>query len=195
MKSLTEREQKQLLKTVRETKGKRAERDYCLLEIGFNTGLRRAEIHGLNVGDVRNMEKLNVRPEIAKRHKNRVVTIHKDLRRIIKTFIRLKLTWGEGIQDDAPLFMSRKGNRVSVRDINEIFEYWCIKSGLVFNVNGKLKAQFSVHSMRHSFATRLVQRGSSINAVQKLLGHSSLASTGVYTEATPEECEEAVNRL
>ena len=195
MKYLTEREEKILLKTVKERKGKRAERDAVLLEFGLKTGLRLSELHGLNVGDVRGMEKLYVRPETAKRSRARILPLHKDLQRVLKSFIKMKLQWREGIHDEDPLFVSKKKNRLSRRAIQDLFEEWCIEAGFVFNINGKIEAQYTVHSMRHTFATRLLQRGHSLTVVQKLLGHSSLASTGIYTEATFEECEEAVNAL
>ena len=72
MKYLTEKEEKILLSTIREIKGKRADRDYTIIFLGLNTGLRCSEIIGLNVGDVRNREKVFVRPEIAKRAKARI---------------------------------------------------------------------------------------------------------------------------
>jgi site-specific recombinase XerD len=195
MKYLAEREERTLLKLVKDRKGKRPERDVVLLELAVKTGLRLAEIHGLNVGDIRGMEKLYVRPEIAKRSRPRTLPIHKEMQHILKNFLKLKLQWKEGIHDNDPLFVSRKGNRLSRREIQGLFEKWCIEAGLVFNINGKIEAQYTVHSLRHTFAIRLIQRGSTLPVVQKLLGHSSLASTGIYTEATFEECEEAVNAL
>jgi len=195
MKYLTEKEEKALLSTIREIKGKRAERDYIVIFLGLNTGLRCSEIIGLNIGDVRNREKLFVRPEIAKRAKARIIPINKKLQIAIKRFIKNKLLWGEGIQDEAPLFISKKGNRLSKRALQDLFEHWCKRAGLVRSANGSARAEYTVHSMRHSFAKRLMQRGYSLAVVQKLLGHASLASTGIYTEVDYEETEEAVNAL
>lgn len=196
MKYLTEKEQKHFIKTVHETKGKKAERDYMILLLGFNTGLRLNEMLCLNVGDVRGKDKLNVRPETTKKTRTgadgmkkaigRDIPINKKLSAAIKKFISHKLTWREGIQDDAPLFISKKGGRLSRRALQELFEEWQGKAG----IDG-----YTVHSMRHTFAKRLLQRGVSLPTVQKLLGHASLASTGVYTEAGYEEMEEAVAAL
>jgi integrase/recombinase XerC len=206
MKYLTEAEEKRLLKTVREIKGKKAERDYMILFLGFNTGLRLSEIIGLNVGDVRNKEKLYVRPEMTKRtrkaqgagevgHKKRAVgryiPINVKLQAGIKRFIKLKLTWREGIQDDAPLLISKNGGRLSRRSLQEMFEDWRDRAGI--------EGGYTVHSMRHTFARRILERSpnpyKSLPAVQKLLGHASLASTGVYIEAGSEEMQEAVEAL
>ncbi|HAK89894.1 MAG TPA: hypothetical protein DCP24_12705 [Nitrospiraceae bacterium] len=195
MKYLTEKEEKHLLKTVSEVKGKKAERDWMILFLGFNTGLRCSELVGLNVADVRGRDKLYVRPETAKRSKTRMIPLSKKLVSAIRNFIKLKLTWREGIQDDAPLFISKRGNRLSKRQFEEAFECWCLRAGLTRYNAGEKKALYTVHSMRHSFAKRLLQRGYSIQHVQKLLGHSSLASTGIYTEVDDEELQEAVNAL
>lgn len=195
MKYLTEPEEKKLLRAVSEIKGKKAARDYMILFVGFNTGLRCAEIVGLNVEDLRNKDRLFVRSEIAKRGKSRIIPLNKKLQTAIKTFIKHKLVWQEGIQDEAALFSSKKGNRLSRRGLQDLFEYWCCRAGLTRSNGGKEKAIYSVHSMRHSFAKRLLQRGYSIQHVQKLLGHASLASTGVYVEVDFEDLIEAVNAL
>ena len=197
MKYLTEREEKQLLRTVKEVKGRKAERDAMVLLLGFNTGLRLSEMIGLNVGDVRGKEKLYVRPETTKATKcykdaegnikkkpvGRYIPLSKKLQVAIREFMKYKLTWRESIQDDAPLFISKKAARLSRRAIQEVFAYWRDRSGL----DG-----YTVHSMRHSFGKRLIQRGIALATVQKLLGHASMGSTGVYIEAGYEEMQEAV---
>lgn len=195
MKYLTELEEKRLLKSVGEIKGQRAERDHMILFLSFNTGLRVSEIVGLNVADVRGRDRLFVRPETTKRARPRIIPLSKKLQSAIKNFIKLKLTWREGIQDDAFLFRSKKGNRLSKRSLQDLFEFWCKRADLTRIDKGKEKALYSVHSMRHSFAKRLLQRGYSLQHVQKLLGHSTLASTGVYVEVDFEELTEAVNAL
>lgn len=199
MKYLTEKEERQLIRTVSQVKGKKAERDRMILLLGFGGGLRLGEIAGLNVGDVRSKERLFVRPETSKRTvlgpsktrkaKGRTVPLSVNLQKAIHKFIRHKLTWHEGIHDNNPLFVSKKGGRLSKRMIEVLFSEWCKKTNLC--TSGK--ADYSAHSMRHSFAMRLIERGVRITTVQKLLGHASLASTGVYTEASIEEMEEAVN--
>jgi len=195
MKYLVEKEEKFLLKTVNGCKGKRAERDFIILFLGFNSGLRCSEIIGLNVGDLRFKEKLYVRPEIAKGKKARTIPLNKKLQASIKKLISLKLAWKEGIQDEDPLFISRKRNRLAKRSLENLFEFWCKKAELTMKNEGREKALYTVHSMRHSFAKKLLHRGIALGVIQKLLGHSSLAATGIYVEAGIEEMEEAVNAL
>lgn len=191
MKYLSEREEKHLLRTVREIKGKKAERDYVILQLGFGLALRAAELTGLTVGDVRNRETLHVRSEIAKLGSGGAVPIAKDLQAIIRHYIKLKLTWKESIHDSAPLFVSRIGEPLSKRSLQEAVEGWMIRAGHTTTKAGKTIALYSVHSLRHSCLMRMRERGVRIETIQKFARHKSLASTGIYTEATIEEMAEA----
>lgn len=189
MKYLTEREEKILLKTVHEIKGNKAERDAVIIEFLLSTGLRAAELVGLNVGDVRGKEKLHVRAEIAKRSKERFVPICVDTQRIMKRFISGKLTRKESIRDDAPLFVSRLGERLAKRSLQLLVETWMIKAGLNASTG---EAIYSAHSLRHTCFKRMQERGVALTTIQKIAGHASLASTGIYTEATWDEMVEAM---
>ena len=182
-------EEKKLVGFVSKLKGKQAARDRMILDVGFGLGLRVAEIAGLTVGHVRLREKLIV---IGKGRKERIVPISRGLQRAIKDFIRQKLVWKESIHDDAPLFVSKKGTRLVKRAIQQMFEAWCLRSGLLAS-NGK--AAYTCHCMRHTFAMRLRERGYTIESVAELLGHSSLNSTRVYFRPSMEELIEAVESL
>jgi len=191
MKYLSEKEEKHLLRTVRSTKGKKAERDYMILQLGFGLALRADELANLTVGDVRNRETLYVRPEIAKLSSSGTVPISKDLQGIIRNFIKLKQTWKESINDAAPLFVSRNGGRLSKRSLQESVEGWMILAGLTTTKDSKVVALYSTHSLRHSCLMRMRERGVRLETVQKFARHKSLASTGIYTEATIDEMIEA----
>ena len=191
MKYLTEREEKTLLRIVRGTKGKKAERDYVIISLALGLALRADELANLTVGDVRNRETLFVRPEIAKLASSGSIPICKDLQGIIKSFIRLKLTWKESINDAAPLFVSRNRGRLSKRSLQEAVEGWMLSAGLITSRDGKPVALYSVHSLRHSCLMRMRERGVRLETVQKFARHKSLSSTGIYTEATHEELMEA----
>lgn len=192
MKYLAVGEEKTLLRTVREIKGKKAERDRIIIETLLNTGLRAAELVGMDVGDLRNKEKLYVRPEIAKGGKGRFIPVSADLQRMLKGFFRDKLQWKESIRDDAPLFVSRNGGRLSKRSLQELVEYWFIRAGLTTTKKGAVIALYSVHSLRHTCFKRMQERHVELTTIQKIAGHATLASTGIYTEATWEEMVEAV---
>jgi len=189
MKYLTEKEEKTLLKTVREIKGIKAERDAVIIEFLLSTGLRAAELVGLNVGDVRGKEKLHVSKEIAKMGKERFIPICADSQRLMKRFIGLKMKQKESIRDDAPLFISRNGERLSKRSLQDLVEGWIVRAGLTTSTG---KPLYSTHSLRHTCFKRMQERNQPLTSIQKLAGHATLASTGIYTEATWEELVEAV---
>jgi len=195
MKYLTDKEEKALLRTVKEIKGKKAERDRVIIELLLGTGLRAAELVGLNVGDLRGKEKLHVRPEIAKRGKARFIPVSADLQRTLKGLFRDKLSWKESIRDDAPLFVSRNGGRLSKRSLQDLVEGWLVRAGLTTTKGGEVVALYSAHSLRHSCFKRMQERGVALTTIQKIAGHASLASTGIYTEATWDEMVDAVEAL
>src|SRR5690606_11540768 len=97
----------------------------------------------------------------------------------LKTFLAFKRARGESMELGAPLFVSKKGDRVGQRALQEMAEKWFLKAGLL-NPNGE--ARFTFHSLRHTFAMRLRNRGVSLERVQKLMGHASLQATGIYLE-------------
>lgn len=192
MKYLTEKEEKALLKTVREIKGQKAARDLVMIELLLATGLRAQELVGLNVGDVRGKEKLHVRKEIAKGSKERFIPVCVDAQKMLKSFVKDKLSWGESIRDDAPLFVSRLEQRISKRSLQEAIEGWMIRAGLTTTEAGKVVALYSVHSLRHTCLKRMQERGVAMTTIQKIAGHATLASTGIYTEATWDEMVDAM---
>jgi site-specific recombinase XerD len=196
LKYLSLNEQKLLMKTIRETKGKKAERDLVIVDLILNTGLRVSEAVGLTIADVRNKEKLYVRPEIAKRSKGRFIPLNKHIQDVLRHFMKLKLSLlRESINDESNLFISKKKNPLSKRSLQNVIEFWMLKTGLTTTRDGRIVPLYSVHSLRHTCFKRMRERGIALEVIQKLAGHSSLASTGIYCEATYEEMESAVNIL
>jgi site-specific recombinase XerD len=194
MKYLTIDEQKQLVKTVKETKG--AERDYLIIELLLNTGLRASELVAVTVGDVRNKLRLYVRPEDMKRGRGRFVQLNVRVQDLLRKWLAHKMDpLHESIEDLAPLFVTRLGKRLTKRSLQYLIEKWVIKAGLTTSRAYEIVALYSTHSLRHTFAKRMQERGVPLTTIQKILGHASLASTGVYTEATDQEVEEAVHVL
>ena len=185
LKWLPEEDEKKILSTIGEVPTFKARRDLTICTLGFMTGMRLSEICGLNIEDVRNSDRLYVRPETAKRKKGRIIPLNDSVRDTISSWLTLKEEKGEPVKGSSPLFMSRKNKRLSRRTLQDMFEYWCEQAGFS-------NRRYSVHSMRHSFAKRLVQNGVHLAVVQKLLGHASLASTGIYIEPGYEEMETAV---
>lgn len=186
IKWMTKQDEKAFLSTLQKDQSWKGKRDYALCIIGFMTGARLSEIFGLNVGDVKDQDRLLIRAEMAKRHKERTVPLNKIVSRAISEWLLTKEDLGEPLKFDSALFVSQKNGRLSRRSVQEMFTNRTRAAGLQ-------NRGYTVHSMRHSFAKRLVQNGTGIEVVQKLLGHASLASTGIYIEPGFEEMEEAVN--
>lgn len=145
-----------------------------VIELLYGTGMRRSELIHLKESDVDSYNsQLKV---LGKRNKERIIPIHSELRSAIKVFLEQKKKLKEATADEIYLLTDMKGNKLSER-----FVYSTVKKylNLVTTVEKK-----SPHTLRHTYATHLLNNGADINAVKELLGHSSLAATQVYTHNT-----------
>jgi len=145
-------------------------RDKLMVELFYSTGIRRAELIGLRLSDVSEVQKtIKV---LGKRNKERIIPL---LPSVLATIAKYKI-FREALPNlvaSDSLLVTSKGNaiyetlvyRVITRYFSEI----------------SLKVKKSPHILRHSFATHLLSQGAELNAVKELLGHASLASTQVYT--------------
>ena len=145
-------------------------RDKLIVELLYATGIRRAELINLKIGDVdlsRNLLKV-----LGKRNKERIVPLLPATRNLFSTYFDYRNTL-EIITDEAHVFLLKSGYKLYetlvYRVINKYFS----------EVSTKVKK--SPHILRHTFATHLLNKGADLNSVKELLGHSSLASTQVYT--------------
>ncbi len=145
-------------------------RDLLIVELLYGTGMRRAELSGLLVGNV-DFEQKTLRI-IGKRNKERIVPLLPTVIRTIYNYLELRTSVLE-FDQHSPLIVTNKGlkiyNTLVYRIINRYFS----------EASDKLKT--SPHILRHSFATHLLNQGADLNVVKELLGHASLASTQVYT--------------
>jgi len=155
-------------------------RDLAMLEVFYGTGMRLAELAGLDLGDVDLVaEQVKVR---GKGRKERILPVGRVAGRALRQYERAReahlasLTRGRG--DRRALFLARSGARLSTRGIQ-----LAVRRHLrLFGERTGLK----VHSLRHTFATHLLDAGADLRAVQELLGHSSLSTTQVYTHTSIE---------
>ncbi len=199
MKYLSQDEQTKLLKTVKETKG--AERDRVIIETLLNTGLRASEFVAVNVGDVRGKERLYIQPEAMKNGRGRSVPIHVGLQDLFHKWLAFKMgTLHERIEDNSPLFVTKGGRRLTRQDLTQsIVEKWMFRSGLTTTRNDKIVPIGSAHTLRHTFAIRFLERNGhsskALRSLQKILGHKSLAATGIYIEATDKEMSETMHMM
>lgn len=135
-----------------------------VLKCLYGMGLRVSEIVNLRISDL-DFERGMVRISSAKGDRDRYVMLPKELRFELKTYIELE-------KPEKYLFSGR-GSRYAIKSIQKIFEYSAKKAGIKKNV--------SCHTMRHSFATHLLEKGVDIQYIQSLLGHSRLQTTQIYT--------------
>ncbi|HKI94225.1 MAG TPA: tyrosine recombinase XerC [Gemmatimonadales bacterium] len=157
----------------------RGRRDLAILEVFYGTGMRLAELAGLNVHDVDLLsDQVKVR---GKGRKERILPLgsyaQRALRRYEKAREELLASLSGRKGDRRALFLGRTGRRLSSRGIQKVVHRFLDLLG---------GEGLKVHSLRHSFATHLLDAGADLRAVQELLGHSSLSTTQVYTHTSVE---------
>jgi integrase/recombinase XerC len=148
--------------------GFEAKRDKLIIDLLYTTGIRRTELIHLKLSNVNS----NTIKVVGKRNKERIIPILPVIICQFESYLQERALLENSI-DQEYLFLSKKGLK-----INESFVYRLINS-YFSTVSEKVKK--SPHILRHTFATHLLNNGADLNSVKELLGHSSLASTQVYT--------------
>jgi len=143
-------------------------RDRAILELLYSSGLRVSEISELNVDDINTKEGLvKVR---GKGKKERILPIGSKAIDAIKTYAVEKMLLKK---KDRAMFLNRSGARLTDRGVRRIV----VKYSRMIGING----QIGPHTLRHTFASHLLQAGADLRVIQELLGHSSLSTTQKYT--------------
>ena len=155
-------------------------RDRALLETIYAGGLRVSEAKDLDVGDV-NLETMELRVT-GKGKKQRVVLIGKAARDALAQYLGDQRPRLAGRDSKGALFLNRYGARLSPRSIQEKVRRYAARIGLRPGVH--------THTLRHSFATHLLEGGADLRVVQELLGHASPATTQIYTHVTQSKARE-----
>ena len=167
-KVMTEKEINQLIKHV-EINTKKNLRDDALIELLYSTGLRVSEIANLKIGDI-NFEKSEIKI-LGKGNKQRVVIFNnKSKEKIIKYLKNDKRLIS--LKTEA-LFQNKFKQSLSPRSIQRLLKKYLNFSGI--------NSKYSTHTLRHTFATHLLEGGADIKVIQQLLGHSSPETTKIYT--------------
>ena len=156
-------------------------RDRALLELIYAAGLRVSEVNGLDLDKV-NLDTRELRV-IGKGSKERVVLIGPPARDAILAYVREVRPNVASADAGGALFVNRFGERLSRRSIQKIVRGYAAHAGL--------GSQVHTHTLRHSFATHMLEGGADLRVVQDLLGHSSPATTQVYTHVTQREARRA----
>jgi len=161
-------------------------RDMALVELLYATGMRVSELAGLEVKDL-DMRRGEVRV-LGKGRKERIIPVHQAALQLLRAYIEKERPIlaanreGAGAAGD-PLFLSVRGGRLSDRGVRRVVERF------FRNLEGGKRV--SPHTLRHSFATHLLQGGADLRSVQELLGHVDLSTTQIYTQLSRKKLKEA----
>lgn len=169
----SEKELDNVLNLIKYPDGFDGVRDKLVIDLFYATGIRRIELINLKMQNVDLSN--NTLKVLGKRNKERILPILPIISQNFKVYLAERANL-EVIKDRSYFFLTLKGVK-----LNESFVYRLINN-YFSNVSEKVKK--SPHILRHTFATHLLNNGADINSVKELLGHSSLASTQVYTHSS-----------
>jgi len=144
-------------------------RDRAILELLYSCGLRLSELVNLDTCSIDHADGLVT--VTGKGNKTRILPIGRQARQALQSWLKVRA--GLAAEEQAALFVSRRGSRISARNIQQRLRQWAVKQGIATHVHP--------HMLRHSFATHILESSSDLRAVQELLGHADISTTQVYT--------------
>lgn len=148
--------------------GPNEKRDYAILMLFLNCGIRRSELVNLNISDVYE-DRIRV---VGKGNKERFVYFGAACRKAVDSYLEERNQ--KTLSDNRALFGSRNGNRISVEAVHRLVKKALLQAGLD-------STQFSAHKLRHTAATMMLSSGVDVKTVQEVLGHENLNTTQIYT--------------
>lgn len=162
--------------------GKFKERDYCILTLFLNCGLRLSELVGINLSHIKDNNTLVV---LGKGNKERTIYLNDACISAIKSYMTVRPV--DGVKDRDALFISNQKKRISRESVQKMVEGYLKKCGL----DGM---GFSTHKLRHTAATLMYQHGN-VDPLQlkEILGHENLSTTEIYTHIHDEQLKKAVD--
>lgn len=150
------------------TRSNHSLRDKAIMELLYSSGLRVSELTGLNVGDLdRSSGMVRV---LGKGNKERIVPVGSAALQAISTYLSER---GGCPPETTPLFLGARGARINRRCVAELIKQWSLQINSFRPV--------TPHTLRHTFATHLLEQGADLRSIQELLGHASLSTTQKYT--------------
>ena len=162
-----------------------AKRDRAMLELLYASGMRISELVALNMGDV-NLEGDYFVRCFGKGRKERIIPLYEQVINAIKEYIekeRPKLLRGK---KDNALFLNARGERLTRQGFWQKLKEYAKTAGL--------DDKISPHTLRHSFATHMLNGGADLRSVQELLGHANISTTQVYTHLTTEHVRKTYDK-
>lgn len=173
----------QSLELLNAVDGNYKERDYCIITLFLNCGIRLSELTGLNYSDVQLDER--TMKVTGKGNKERIIYLNDACIDAIKRYLEVRPV--DGVIDKKALFISRQNRRMSPKTVQAMVYKYLEKIGL--DSNG-----YSVHKLRHTAATLMYQHGNvDIRVLKEILGHENLGTTEIYTHLTSSRMESAAN--
>ncbi len=179
---LTDVEKKKLLKAISNTRGKKAFRDFAIVSLFLNTGIRVSELVHLSVDDV-NLAEKKITVFGKGGHKG-VRFLNARARRDLDAYLKQRRRMPVATH---ALFVSNQGRRLSVRQVQRSFDGWLATAGIEKNI--------SVHGLRHTFATSLLERTGNLALVQQSLGHRHISTTTIYAHVPSEALQQAMETI
>jgi len=163
-------------------RGKTAEkvRDRAILELLYSSGLRVSELVGLNVDRI-DLD-LGIVRVMGKRRRERIVPVGSKAIEALQAYLKTR----EPVEGEEALFTNRRGKRLTARSVGRLVKRYTRESGIFRRI--------SPHSLRHTFATHLLDSGADIREIQEMLGHASLSTTQRYTHLTLGKLMEVYDR-
>ena len=163
---------------------KNKERDFCILTLFLNCGMRVSELCGISLGDIdREMKSLRV---MGKGSKERVVYLNGACRQALSDYLKVRFATRQVGERENALFLSRLGKRISVKTVQWMVKKYLGEAGLEYK-------HYSTHKLRHTAATLMYQSGDvDIRVLKDILGHEQLNTTQIYTHVSNEGMESAM---
>ncbi len=164
--------------------GNNQKRDYCILTLFLNCGLRLAELCSLNLSDISDDGTMTV---TGKGNKERMVYLNEASLSALKEYLAVRPRDGLPVTEKNALFISRNHRRISPKTVQHIVKTYLAKAGLS-------NMGFSTHKLRHTAATLMYQHGNvDIRVLKDILGHSNLGTTQIYTHVSDKQIKNAVD--
>lgn len=161
--------------------GKHKERDYAIITLFLNCGLRLSELVNINIGNIKN-DTLTV---IGKGNKERTIYLNNACIKAIDAYLKVRPV--NGVKDKNALFISERKQRISNKTVQHIVKKYVSLAGLD-------PERYSAHKLRHTAATLMYKHGNvDIRALQQILGHESVSTTEIYTHVDSAQLRNAVD--
>ena len=172
------------LKLLNSVIGENSERDYCILTLFLNCGMRLSELVSLNITDIKPNGSLVI---TGKGNKERLVYLNSACLNAINDYLKVRPTENINYNDRNALFISRNKRRISNKTVQHIVKTYLEKAGL-----GDMG--YSTHKLRHTAATLMYQEGDvDIRVLKEILGHANLGTTQIYTHVANKQIQSAIN--